>query len=228
MKLPFLLAPILLLAVALQYRGEFIAQTDYPIPDLQAKLANLPEGWTAEDLPIGDTELLRALSEKTLRYDTYIFRRYRRANIEFTVYAAYWSPGKHPPQMIAQHTPDMCWTLNGMICEEMRFNLRTTFEEGELWPAQWRKFKSPSGQIIYTMFWHLVGERPFDYGNQFYSLPDPITFWVEALKFAVGKRKPQFFIRLTSNVPPEQIWNEEAVQGALKGLAHLGLARRDN
>lgn len=216
---------VLVAAVAFQFRGEFSARPDYAKPDLRAALAVSPNGWTAQDLPLGDTESVQAATEKTLRFDDYVFRRYSRGAVEFTVYVAYWSPGKHPPQMIAQHTPDMCWTMNGMKCDEMRFNVPERLAGTDLWPGQWRKFTSPGGQPVYTMFWHLVGDRPFDYGEQFYSMPHPVTFWMESLKFAVGAKRPQFFFRITSNVPPEQIWDDPGVQKALGGFVTLGLSR---
>jgi len=225
MKWIIALALVLLAGVALQFRGEFSADLAYPRPDLRAALIVSPEGWTVKDLPLGETEVLRSAAEKTLRYDDYIFRRYTRGAVEFTVYVAYWSPGKHPPQMIAQHTPDMCWTLNGMTCEETRFNVRKFLGGIELWPGQWRKFATPARQTVYTIFWHLVGSRPFDYGEQFYSVPHPVTYWFEALQFAVGAKRPQLFFRITSNVPPEQFWDDVGVQQALRGFVTLGLAR---
>ena len=206
--LPF--ATVLALAVSLQFRDGFTAEENHPSPDLRGVLSANPEGWIVEDLPIGDTEQLREVSQQTLRYDDYVFRRYRRGTVEFTAYIAYWRPGKHPPQMIAQHTPDTCWTLNGMTCEEMRFNVRQRLGSAELWPAQWRKFRTPNGQVIYTMFWHSVGDRPYDYGERFYSTPNPVTHWYESLRFAVGAKRPQIFFRITSNTPVEEIWEDQA------------------
>jgi hypothetical protein len=227
MKTLILITLLLVAAVALQFREGFSVQKDHPLPPLREALGVAPDGWIAEDLPIGDTELLKQVSQETLRYDDYVFRRYRRGSVELTVYAAYWHPGKHPPQMIAQHTPDMCWTLNGMTCEEMRFNVSTQIDKRQLWPAQWRKFRTPGGQVTYTMFWHLVGDRPFDYGEQLYSVPHPVTYWVEAMKFAVLKKRPQLFFRITSSEPPENLWNDPGVEKALRGLLNLGLARPD-
>ena len=227
MKWIIVFSVVLVGAVALQYRGEFSGKLDPARPDLRAALAVNPEGWIAKDMPLGETESLQSAAAKTLRYDDYVFRRYTRGTVEFTIYVAYWSPGKHPPQLIAQHTPDMCWTMNGMSCEEMRFNVRKRVGDAALWPGQWRKFVPPAGQAVYAMFWHLVGDRPFDYGEQFYSVPHPVTFWLEALKFAISTKRSQLFFRLTTNVPPEQIWDEAGVQQALRGFVTLGLARAE-
>jgi hypothetical protein len=218
-------ALVLVAAVGLQFRGAFEASQPARSVDLRAALAVEPAGWEAKDLPIGDTEVLREAAASTLRYDEYFYRLYRRGSTEFTVYVAYWKPGKYPPQMIAKHTPDMCWTLNGMTCEEMRFSVSKQISGVELWPGQWRKFRAPSGQINYTIFWHMVGERPFDYGTQFYSIPHPVTFWLESLRFAVGAKSEQFFFRMTSNVPPEDLWNDVGFQQATAGFVTLGLAK---
>ena len=212
-------------AVALQFRGVFEAAPVIRKVDLRAALAAEPAGWTIKDLPIGETEDVRAAASSTLRYDDYFFRSYRRGDVEFTVYVAYWLPGKFPPQMIAKHTPDMCWTLNGMTCEEMRHEVVTKVGEATLWPAQWRKFRAPNGAITYTMFWHMIGNRPYDYGNQFYSMPHPTTYWWEALRFATSAKQEQFFFRITCNIPPEQIWEDADVQAALSGFVKLGLTR---
>ncbi len=222
-QLLFIGAGVLLFAtVAIQFRGQrsSTAQVDlYPV------LAATPAGWTVRDLPMGDTEMLREAAAKTLRYDSYFHRAYRKDGVEFSVYVAYWSPGKHPPQMITQHVPDRCWTLNGMTCEEMRFEVPVAVDGVSLWPAQWRKFRDPQGGITYTMFWHMVGDRPYDFGERFYDMPDPVTFWSEALRFAAGGQPAQLFFRITSNVPPEQIWDEPGIRTALLGLPKLGLAK---
>jgi len=193
--------------------------------DLHKGLAAAPSGWTARDLPIGGTEYLQKATENTLRFDSWFLREYERAGVSFTIYAAYWRPGKHPPQMITQHTPDRCWTLNGMTCEEMRFNVPAMVEGQTLWPAQWRKFRDLRGNITYTMFWHMVGERPYDFGERFYDMPDPVTFWSEALRFATGPKPAQFFFRVTSNIPFEQLWLEPGFQKAIKPFTGLGLKR---
>jgi hypothetical protein len=128
--------------------------------------------------------------------------------------------------MITQHTPDRCWTLNGMTCEELRFNVPATVGGQALWPAQWRKFRDPRGNITYTMFWHMVGDRPYDFGERFYDMPSPVTYWSEAMRFATGSRPSQLFFRITSNKAPESIWDEPGFQAAIQGFRSLGLEQR--
>jgi hypothetical protein len=219
-------ATVLLTAIALQFRGEFSAQAGGTTVDLPAALTVPSDGWLVRDLPIGATEEVRTAAESTLRYDDYFLRAYQRGAVEFTIYVAHWKAGKFPPQMIAKHTPDMCWTLNGMTCVEKRHNVTTPAGNLALWPAQWRRFRTPEGRDIYTAFWHMVGDRPFDYGTRFYDVPHPLTFWREALRFAVGQQPEQFFFRVSSNVPPEELLREPAFEETLRAFGRLGLARQ--
>ena len=216
---------VLGVAVIVQWRGGREVESAPPV-DLQAVLGVTPAGWAVQDLPIAATEFAQQAAAKTLLYDSYFYRAYRRGGVEFTLYVAYWRPGKHAPQMITQHVPDRCWTMNGMKCDEMRFDVPEKVQGVDLWPAQWRKFSAGGGQITYTMFWHMVGERPYDFGKRFYDMPDPVTFWLETARFYFGGRQPQYFYRITSNVPPEEIWNDPGFQEVMAGAMKLGLAAK--
>lgn len=225
LSLIFILCGVLLGAILMQTRNIFGSKISVPKVDLRAVIAVDVPGWYVRDLPIGETEEIKTAAVKTLRFDDYIFRSYRKEGVEFTIYVAYWGPGKHPPQMITQHTPDRCWPMNGMTCEEMRFNVPVKLGGKSLWPAQWRKFRAPNGVITYTMFWHMVGNRPYNFGERFYDVPNPITFWSEAALFAAGARPAQLFFRITSNQPPEHIWPDSGFQKAIQGFIILGLEK---
>ena len=222
-QLLFIGAGILLVAtIAIQFRGQRSASAQV---DLYPVLAAAPAGWTVRDLPLGETEMLQDSAAKTLRYDSFFHRAYRKDGVEFTVYVAYWSPGKHPPQMITQHVPDRCWPTNGLMCDEMRFDVPTKIGSRPLWPAQWRKFRDSKGYPIYTMFWHKVGDRSYDFGGRFYDMPDPLTYWSEALSYVARGQPAQVFFRLTSSVPFEQLWIDGGFQQAIKGFLVLGLGK---
>lgn len=218
-------ASTLAMGVVMSITGKFEPPSTYVSPDLRKILYVKPSGWEVQDIPLGNTEMLRQAVERTLRYDDYFFREYRSGNIDFSIYVAFWAPGKQPPQLIAQHTPDKCWTVNGWTCTEMRFNQQYEVGGVKLWPAQWRKFRSPAGEDIYTVFWHIIGDRQYDYGERFYETSDAVTYAMEALRFFVGSKHEQFFIRVSSNVPPEKIWGEAGFQEVAEGLLKLGLQR---
>jgi hypothetical protein len=195
------------------------------IPNLKKILAREPPGWVTKDLPLGETELVKEAAEKTLRHDEFFFRSYRKGEWEITVYVAYWAPGKHPPHLVARHTPDLCWTLNGMVCEDQRSDFTLTTEGVPLWPGHWRKFRTGSGETLYTVFWHRVGDRSFSLALPSSNIPNPKEYMTEALRFAFARKQEQVFLRVTSSHPFEQIVADSGFQQAISGLTQLGIAR---
>src|SRR5262245_47664161 len=71
-------------------------------------------GWRIRDEPIGSTEATTRSALDTLNLTDHIYRRFSKGALDFAVFAAYWEPGKMPVQLVASHTPDRCWTENGM------------------------------------------------------------------------------------------------------------------
>jgi hypothetical protein len=197
---------------------------DAVAPDLIAIFAKPTPSWETKDLPIGETESVKLAAEQNLRYDHYFFRSYRKGTTEFTIYVAYWLPGKQPPHLITQHVPDRCWTMNGMTCEEMRFEVPIAIGTHQLWPAQWRQFRNTDGKDVYTMFWHTVGGRPYNFGRQFYAVPHAGTFWFEAFRYLLGSRPEQLFFRVTSNSPIDALWKDPELQEVMAGFLKLGMA----
>ncbi len=54
--------------------------------ELRQSLAVSVSGWQAKDLPIGETEEVREVAEKTLCYDDYFSRSYRKRDVELNVF----------------------------------------------------------------------------------------------------------------------------------------------
>jgi hypothetical protein len=110
----------------------------------------------------------------------------------------------------------------------MKFKARETFEGSPLQPAEWRVFEPPRGGApTYVMYWHLVEGRTSDYGNRFNNVPDPVLWWKDAMQQAVLGSREQYFIRLTSNEPLENLWNDPGFEEGLRGLGGLGLLEND-
>ena len=189
----------------------------------QAIPTQLSGGWTVRDLPLGPNEFVAEAAQKILRTDEFVNREYRRGRTIFGIYAAYWGPGKMPIRLVASHTPDRCWTENGWKCQDMRFKQPTAIGERALQPAEWRRFEDPHGGIAYVLFWHLIEGRASDFGERFNAIPDPITWWKDAVQQAILGSPEQYFIRVTSNVPFDEIWQDPVVQQVLTGLAEIGL-----
>ena len=203
-------------------RGD-VSSSYQPI-GLGEQVPSTVKGWTGIDEPLGPTEFLQSAVEKNLNYDDMVNRRYVKGDSVFGVYAGYWSPGRMPVQKVASHTPDRCWSENGWNCEEAKFPVILEADGKTLRPAYWRRFTPPGGsQDTFVLYWHLVGGELYDYGTGFNQRINPVAWWKETLHYAFKGSSEQFFIRLTSNKPFEEIWDEVGVQEIVGALAELGL-----
>ena len=184
-------------------------------------------GWTVRDVPLGATEFLSGEVEKVLNYDDVVNREYVRGGDVFGVYVAYWSAGKMPTQVVASHTPDRCWTENGWRCVDMKFKHLEELDGVNLQPAEWRLFEPPAGgQPTYVLYWCLVGGRAYDYGARFNEIPSPMLWWKSAVQQLILGSREQYFIRVTSSVPMESLWNDPGFAEVMRSVAGLGLVEK--
>lgn len=214
-----------LVAIAVQWTGSFRETSQPRAAHLAGSITATIPGWLGRDVPLSANEFLESEIEKTLNYDEVVNREYTRGDENFGIYAAYWGAGKMPTRFVASHTPDRCWTENGMRCLEMKFRHVAAFEGQPLQPAEWRRFESVHGQKpVYVLYWHLVEGRIYDYGNRFNAVPSPRLWLKDAVQQMLLGSREQYFIRLTSSTPLEDIWNDPGFAEVLRGLKHLGLA----
>ncbi len=215
----------IVLASALQGGGAMRETAKPREPHLvQAVAAPIP-GWIGRDLPLGPTEFIANEVEKVLNYDEVVNREYVRGGENFGLYAAYWGAGKMPTRFVASHTPDRCWTENGMRCVEMKFKQEIPIAGGTLQPAEWRRFESARGdRPIYVVYWHLVEGRIYDYGSRFNAVPSPTLWLKDAVQQTLLGSREQYFIRLTSSAPLEELWSDPGFVEMLARLGRLGLS----
>lgn len=214
----------LVAAVALQGMNLFRETPRPRAPHLNRSVPLSVPGWTGREVPLGANEFLSNEVEKVLNYDEMVSHEYSRAGESFGVYVAYWGAGKMPTRLVASHTPDRCWTENGWRCLQMKFKAAESFEDTALQPAEWRLFEPPQGGApVYVMYWHLVQGRTYDYGDRFNDIPDPYLWWKDAVQQAVLGSREQYFIRITSSEPLENLWNDPGFAEILRGLGRLGL-----
>jgi len=173
-------------------------------------------GWTRTTLPLGETERLQRTAKDTLQFDDYRFVEFRKGGKVLTFYVAYWGPGRVPPQLIAQHIPDRCWVYAGMTCHQKQSDVRLRINDTNILPGQWRYFSAPDGQKTYTMFWHLVGNRLFNYGSGYGENASALTFWMEAAHYFLRGKPAQLFLRVTSNAPIEDCLEDEPMKHFLQ------------
>lgn len=210
---------LLLLAIAVQFRP-VLQKEVYP---RTAKLTELLPGefpgWSTKDERVADTEEMQRAVAELLNYDEAIVRTYRRGNDSLSVYVAYWPPGRVHPRMVSQHTPDWCWTGAGWEMSEVRTSPVMSGDGRQTPPGKLRKF-SIKGQVLNVVYWHLVGGDP----NPDID-PNGLTFFRYMWSDLASGQREQYFIRLSSTVPFEQMQNEPLFTEVLEKLRTLGLTR---
>jgi len=232
------------LQLVFSLREETKAEPRLRLAELIAKSAS---DWVVTDEPIGMTEAVSEAALKTLNLDDFVYRRYRRGGVSFTVYAAYWAAGKMPTRLVASHTPDRCWTENGMRCVDLKFKQTYEVKGRPLLPADWRVFVSGGGGAplpqaqgqgrtteggelsgeprTHVVYWHLVEGKLYDYGDRFNAVPHPLLWWKDTLEQATYGSREQLFVRVAAEVPLEQIWSDPGFQDVMESVAKLGLFR---
>ncbi len=187
--------------------------------------ADLP-GFSARDEPLGLTERVEEKVASALNFDDHVYRVYRRGQLEVAIYVAYWVAGKMPIRDVAQHTPDRCWTDNGFVCIETKFEAELGISDFRLRPGDYRTFETPrEGQKIWVAFWLMAGGDRYDFGRNFNPLVDPTEWFKSAFKNMRLGRRELYFVRISANQPLESIESDPSLQQLADALGRLNLGR---
>jgi hypothetical protein len=229
LKRVILILCTLLLAAAFVFQFLDVLR-EIPQPVQRARIAALVPsrlaGWEVKDERLGQTEILNEAVLRTLNLDDYVYRRFTRGGGSFTVYAAYWARGRMPTRLVASHTPDRCWTENGMRCVDMRFRQIYQLGGQELLPAEYRAFTPPNDtEKTYVAYWHTVEGKIYDYGARFNAMPHPWLWGKDIFAQAAYGSREQLFVRIASSMPLEQLWSDSDFQVVMTKIADLGLWR---
>lgn len=193
-------------------------------PAAEAALRRLAEleanGWTREELPLSNTELGQAAVEKILRYDAVGYHRFRSGDREFAVYLVYWEPGKVDLRAVNAHTPDTCWVQSGWETRLKRSAYTGQDPADGLQAGEYRCYAN-SGVTQYVAFWHLLGGEAVPMWRN--GFPRPGFMWRLFTRDRAKLGAEQYFIRVSSSVPFEEIWTEPAFQRAMGVLRDAGL-----
>lgn len=221
-----LLVACLTLAVGLQVGGWKAKAGHSRGVHLAAALPTELNHSLARDIPLGPTENGDEVVRRVLQCDDVVYRGYSTAHGDFEVYVAYWAPNKVPPELVASHTPDRCWSDNGWTCTEMKFAQDYTIGERKLQPAEWRTFSPPGGSpSVHLIYWHITGKTPYRYGRSFNWAPNPFHYWEQHANYIVFGASEQYFVRLTSTRDFNELWPDADFQKVLQSLADLVLAK---
>ena len=162
--------------------------------------ANEPPGWSAAQRPVADTEEMKRAVAELLNFDAGGLVIYTNGDLQISIYAAYWKPGKMSPRLVAGHTPDVCWVLNGWVCQSAGI-ADLEVANGQRLRVKTRVFVAPVGAPQHVMFCHLVDGFPRDYGQ--FGEPTWYTFLSKLRGGGLNLREEQLFFRISSNHPFE-------------------------
>jgi hypothetical protein len=217
-----ILGLVLVTATGVQFCNGQTAVAFITPPPLRLTLPLELSGWISSDLPIAETEEMKTAVEDILQFDDHFSRAYRTGNTEITLYIAYWGPDRMPPRMVGRHTPDRCWIANGWNCESRERAVSLAGTRWPLKPAETGTYAFKQQARLHVAFWHLVGGEVYAYGP---TQTDMIAVapLKDLLTFGLNQRKEQYFIRLASTVPLDQIWHEPGFRQLLAALEQLGI-----
>jgi hypothetical protein len=90
------------------------------------------------------------------------------------------------------------------------------------WPAEDRVFHA-GGNTIYVAYWHLLDGKPLDYTR--YGTGKTTGYLIDNLSHYWRGTAEQYFLRISSNLPMDQLEKTPAFQAVLASLAkHLPLS----
>ena len=176
-------------------------------------------GWKGADKPLADTEALMKQVGKILNFDEAFHRSYSKGGMEFSVYVAYWAPGKMPPREIAFHIPDKCWPTAGWKRTAAVYDYVLSVGDTSLAPAQYREFvlHNVTQNVLY---WHIFNGRVIIYNRD--GSPSDLSMLTDLLHLGFRLKGEQYFIRINSATSLETLRQDEGFQQILELLAPLG------
>lgn len=197
-----------------------------PENHLQAAIpANIGE-MVSKDMPLGDTEEVIRATESILLVNEFLNREYKFPDGKtFSLYISYWEPNKEDLMKASEHTPDRCWVKNGWknLDDKKRFDDILETDGKKLKPAYYREltFKHVSGTFKRNVwFWFIADGERYTYfnSNDTYSV-SPLAYIFNGFKDALKGSPEQYFVRIDSEYPLEDFYENKDFK---KLLSHLG------
>lgn len=177
-------------------------------------------GWKSKEVPIAQTEELRERVVTFLNFDDHISRSYTRGSDHINIYIAYWLPGKTTPRLVGAHTPDTCWVQNGWTRESREYNIERKLYNVPLKPLEYGTYKKEN-VFENVLFWHIVGNRTYTYDQT--NLHNIYAVFKDIKTFGLRQKREQFFIRISSNLPLDELWKDPGFEYLMNSIAELGL-----
>jgi hypothetical protein len=224
------------IVAALLVLNVYVALKPRPKPSIDRPLAQLlpaaPLGWQATDLKLADSPEGEERVVSILHYDDAAFRMYQFGENHVGVYVAYWQAGKFSPAKVGLHTPDTCWIDNGWEMNDREHAVTRTIEGETLKPLEFGIYTRGEAREN-VVFWHLVGGEPNHYdihgwenglAGRLQRLP---ALFADFAKYGLDQRQEQLIVRISSNLPLDELWKNAEFAGLMKSLSdnfHLATA----
>jgi exosortase len=195
-------------------------KADSPHAEIASLLPAESSGWKVET-----TSGLRQFAG-VLRTTQLAERSYRKIGadgqpVEVVLYVAHWKPGQAPVSLVASHTPDACWPGSGWVTQLVADPQVVLHLDGRPLPrAEHRIFRHPEAPAAQQVwYWHVYDGRVINYRDP-YSVPALVEL---ALHYGFKREGEQYFVRLSSNRPWEQLANEPLLVQIFGNLSRVGL-----
>ncbi len=182
-------------------------------------------GWIAEKLPLGETELVSAKTQEVLRLSDYAHLRYVKNNTALSVYCAYWRPGVQSVAEAGLHNPDVCWVEAGWRLMGKQAEIKLSAKGQDTLPGQYRCFRSASTSQ-YVVFWHVSAGRLTGYAmgvTENWTKRLPYIWRNFAENFSGMSISEQVMVRISSNVPIESLLDEPFFREIVWCVSRFGL-----
>ena len=211
--------------------GDSAASAAAPEGRLKTAIPAETSGWTSKDGELGDTEEVQRAAEKVLNVTDYVNRSYSRDGSESTVYVAYWKPDTMEIHRASSHSPDRCWVANGWKNLEDKKSEFPHLDIGghRLYGGFSRAYSisTERGTVKrYVWYWHIVDGKPYEYGKSDNFAPT-FSNWLKGVFSAAVEGMPeQYFIRVDSSVPLEELKSDAGFAEVMKSLGKLALEKK--
>ncbi len=165
---------------------------------------------TSKDLPLGNTEEVVRASERLLSVTEWLNREYKFADGKtFQLYISYWAPNKLDVRYASLHTPDRCWVENGWknLHDRKKHDYMLKVGNRELFPAYYREYSFKNEYVSLkrnVWFWFVVDGKRYEYGNDA-LISNPVSYLKHAFTDALIGSPEQFFVRIDSEMPLEEL-----------------------
>lgn len=188
-------------------------------------------GWQSKDLPLADSAAGLQSVRGVLNYDQVVQRLFTKADTQLIVYVAYWQPGRVSLVDAGSHNPDSCWVNAGCERLERDYAQVAKVNDRPLLPFEHGLYRSPQGQSIHAIFWHLVNGEPNRYDEQKIGWREGLAGRIERASLVakdfrergLDQRREQMFVRLSSNKSPKELLADPDVRFLLSRLGKLGI-----